>query len=136
MNFKNTFILIAGLAIASTGNMATSFAKTFNVTVKSGKTQELVRFSLFNQSDCGPESYPKFKIYQPAHGTLTIKKFRGKLTVKGHCNGKLARGMAISYKSNSGYRGADAGKVNFSFPRDDDGDQTIVNQVKFRLRVK
>jgi len=136
MNFKKLFVLISVLAIALTGNIASSLAKTYNITVKSGRTHELVRFSVFNQSDCGAAAYPKFKIFQPAHGTLTVKKFRGKLTVKGHCRGKLAKGMSVSYKSKRGYRGADSGKVNFNFFRSDDGDQIIVNQVKFKLRVK
>lgn len=136
MNFKQLFISSALALTLVAGTTFASFAKTLNITVKSGRTQVLVRFSLFNQSDCGAAAYPKFKIFQPANGTLTVKKFRGKLTVNGHCNGKLARGMSVSYTSNRGYRGADAGKVNFRYFRSDDGDQIIVNQVKFRLRVK
>jgi len=131
--FFSAILFAAAVAVSTTS----IFAKNYNVVVKSGKTQEMVRFSLFDQIDCGAAAYPKYKITQPPHGTITVKKFRGKLTVKGHCHGKLAKGMSISYRSKRGYRGADAGKVDFSFPRGADGSgYTMVNTVRFKLRVK
>ncbi len=82
-------------------------------------------------------AYPKVEYKKPAHGTITIKKFRGKLPGKGHCKGKVAKGMAVYYKSKRGYRGADKAKVYFSFPRGVDGTgYTSVRVFNFNINVK
>ena len=137
MNFKNTFILIAGLAIASTGNIATSFAKTFNGKARSGKVTQLYRFSVYDQRDCGSLAYPKVQFKKPKNGTITVKKFTGRLKLKGRCNGKVAKGMAVYYKSRSGFRGNDKATVYFSYPVGADGSgYNNVNRVNFNINVK
>ena len=137
MNFKNIFILIAGLAIASTGNIATSFSKTYKSKVRSEKSTQIFNFSVFDPRDCGAMAYPKVEFKKPAHGTITVKRYRGKLNNKGHCNGKLAKGMAVYYKSDRGYRGADKAKVYFSFPRGvDGGGYNNVSSFNFNINVK
>ena len=103
MIFKRVFIFATVLAIVIAGNIAHSFAKTYNAKVRSGKTTQIYRFSVFDQRDCGALAYPKTSFKTTSNGTITVKKFTGKLKLKGRCNGRIAKGMAVYYKSKNGF---------------------------------
>lgn len=137
MNFKRLFVSSALALTLVAGTALSSFAKTYNSKVRSGKPTQIFNFSVFDPRDCGAMAYPKVEFKKPTHGTITIKRFRGKLTNKGHCNGKLAKGMAVYYKSDRGYRGVDKAKVYFSFPRGVDGSgYNNVHSYNFNINVK
>ena len=99
-------------------------AKSLNRVVKSGRSEVIHGFFLIDEIDCSIYAFPKASIKQPAHGKITVKKFRMKLAggkwEAHHCKGMSARGLRVIYRSNRGYRGPDKGKVYFRYPIYDD----------------
>lgn len=137
MIFKRLSLLTSVLAIAFAGNATFSFAKTYNAKVRSGKATQLYRFSVYDTRDCGSLAYPKTSFKTTSNGSMTVKKFTGRLKIKGHCNGKIAKGMAVYYKSRSGFRGRDKVTIYFSFPAGADGTgYNNVERIIYNINVK
>jgi len=138
-NSKLALTFVAAAFIASV--VIPAAAQTINGNVRSGKEVRIYNFSAYDPNDCGALAYPKVSFKQPANGSLRIKKYVGKLIGKkfkgSFCYGKTAKGLAVYYRSNRGFRGLDRARVSFSFPAFVDGSgYDNVKSLKFNITVK
>lgn len=115
---------------------APAVADDFRSTVAAGKRSAIGSFGTYNTFTCAPSAVPQVRVAQkPEHGKIEVVEERRVMNA-GRCGRVEANLMMIYYTPVAGYRGPDAGSIDFFSFAFAEGQKMRSTRTSFQITVK